>query len=213
MPPQLTAARLRLLRVTAQLARQGQPPTLSSLALALGISKQGASDHLRALRALGLIAPAASRYAPLQLTDRARALIGDGAFPVVGEIAAGPPAYAEQDVERYLERLDDALELQPGDYFLRVRGDSMLGLGIYPGDLVAVRPADTCTDGEIVVVLLPGEQVATLKRMVKRGGAVVLHSENPSYPPMHFPAEDVRVQGCLIGVVGSIRARQLGRQG
>lgn len=206
MPPEeLTPTRRAILRATLTLATQA---THGNVARATGLTKQAVSYQAGVLREFGLLVPAASRFAPLELTDRARALLGDGGYPLVGDVAAGAPIYADQHVEEYVSRLDQVIDMRDGDFLLRVRGESMIGVGIYPGDLVVVRPAETIPNGDIAVVLLPGESTATLKRLVHRGAEVTLHSENPDYPPMTFRADEVRVQGCLVAHIGQASLRQ-----
>lgn len=205
MPPELTRTRRAILHTALRLAAQA---TLSNVAEAVGISKQAASQQVSVLRERGYLEPGSGRYAPLQLTERARALVGDGGYPLLGDIAAGDPIHAEQNIQEYVSRLDQVIDMKEGDFLLKVRGDSMVGVGIYPGDVVVVRPAETIPNGEIAVVLLPGEGVATLKRLVHQEGVVTLHSENASYPPMTFRADEVRVQGCLVAHIGRAAVRQ-----
>ncbi|UQN10693.1 LexA family transcriptional regulator [Deinococcus sp. QL22] len=112
-------------------------------------------------------------------------------------------------MEGYATRLQDVLDLHEGDFLLRVRGDSMLGIGIYPGDLVVIHPTQAEPHpGEIVLVLLPDEESATLKRWHRLNGTVSLISENPAYLPMTFKAANVQIQGCLVGHIGIGRARR-----
>lgn len=195
MPPKLTETRLKILRLTARLGC----PSAAQLATELGITRQGLHDHLQALRALGLLESAERRYDPVRLTEQGRELVGDGGYPVVGRIAAGVPVLAEQDIQRSISRIEDALPLIEGDFFLEVAGDSMIGAGIHPGNLVAIRPADQVQDGEIAAVVVPGENTATLKRVYRQGKDALLVSDNPEYPPMRFPADAIRVQGLYLG--------------
>ena len=79
-------------------------------------------------------------------------------FPILGEIAAGQPTLADGQVEAYATRLQDVLDLREGDFLLRVRGDSMTGIGIYHGDLVAIHPSEEePNSGEVVLVLARGQ--------------------------------------------------------
>ncbi|MFC4637865.1 transcriptional repressor LexA [Deinococcus hohokamensis] len=207
MPPDLTRTRRLILTSVLRLQAEGQPATLGAVTPLTGLTKAAVSYQVANLRELGYLEPANGRYAPLVPTDRARALLGDGGYPLVGDIAAGQPAHAEQNVEAYITRLDQVIDMKEGDYLLRVRGESMIGIGIYPQDLVIVRPTDTVPNGDIAVVLLPGESTATLKRLEHKGAQVTLRSENPDYPPMTFPARDVRIQGCLVAHIGQANLR------
>ena len=87
----------------------------------------------------------------------------------------------------------------------------MIGVGIYSGDLVAIHPtSDEPHGGEITLVIVPGDNTATLKRWQRHNGTVSLYSENPAYPPMTFKVEDVQIQGCLVGHIGTGRSRRTG---
>ncbi len=191
-------------RILAKIHKLGEPVLAVDLARALGISRQGVRAQLLALARKGLVTlDARPRHGTLvRLTEAGRRAVG-AALPVLGEIAAGPPVFAEGAVEAYAERLADLLPVEPGDFLLRVRGDSMVGIGIRPGDYVVVRPfSGEPPPGAVVVVLLPGEETATLKRFYREGKEVLLRSENPAYPELRFPAEAVRVQGEVIAHLG-----------
>ncbi len=113
------------------------------------------------------------------------------AVPMLGEIAAGVPIYAEENTELVL--CDDSLRC---DFALRVRGDSMIGARIRDGDLVFIRSQDDVDDGEIAAVVLNDE--ATLKRVYHIKNGLQLLSENPRYAPMIFTldeCESIRILG------------------
>lgn len=119
--------------------------------------------------------------------------------PVVGVIRAGEPVLATENIVGYAYL--PAREVKGGTYFyLRVKGDSMSGARIHDGDLVLVRQQDTCEDGEIAVVLLNDEE-ATLKRVYRTGGMMVLQPENPAYRPMVVREGEARI----LGVVREVR--------
>ena len=117
------------------------------------------------------------------------------ALPLLGEIAAGAPIYADEDAE--LVYCDDSLGC---DFALRIRGDSMIGARIHSGDLVFIRSQDDVDDGEIAAVVVDGE--ATLKRVYHIKNGVQLISENPRYAPMIFTLEEcdsIRILGKAVG--------------
>ncbi len=206
MPPTLTPRRLELLTALYRLSLRQSGVTVSDLALALHLSRTKVQMHLSALRTLGLVREASGRHGDVGLSDEGRAAIRVG-IPIYGEIAAGPPGHAEQLPDRSVRHLEDLLGHREGDYLLEVRGESMQGIGIRPGDYVLVRPTSEVTDGEVAVVLIPGENAATLKRVYLMGDEVILFSENPAFPRMVFPAEDVQVQGRMLGMIGLPRPR------
>ncbi|THF85492.1 LexA family transcriptional regulator [Deinococcus sp. KSM4-11] len=204
MPPDLTPTRKTILSAVLRL---GTDASATRVAHTAGLSKQALTYQAQRLRELGYLAPSAGRYGVLVPTDRTRALLGPGGYPLVGDIAAGIPDLAEQEDGQYVTRLDEVIDMREGDYLLRVRGESMTGIGVFPGDLVIVRPCDRLQNGEVGVVLIPGEGVATLKRFFLNGKAVTLRSENPEYPEMVFPSADVRIQGQLVAHIGQSIAR------
>ena len=114
---------------------------------------------------------------------------------MLGNVAAGAPILAEECVEDYLT-FDT--EGRSGEHFaLRIRGDSMQGAGILPGDIVVVHRQPVARTGEIVIALL-GEE-ATCKRLSKRSGRVWLLPENPDYEPID--GTDCQILGKVIAVV------------
>lgn len=212
----LTPRQWEVLRAVLRLEKQGGDSCLTASALAedLGLARQNLRDHLLTLHGRGFLNYHARprQVALLSLTPAARAALGAPAgFPLLGEVAAGLPALADGGVQERVTRLDDILPMREGDFLLRVRGESMLGLGIFPGDVVAIRPADVAQNGEVALVLIPGENAGTLKRWQQRGRAVTLHSENPAFEPMRFPVADVQVQGVLVGHIGLGGARRSAR--
>lgn len=117
------------------------------------------------------------------------------AIPMLGEIAAGVPIYADEETELIL--CDDSLKC---DFALRVRGDSMIGARIHDGDLVFIRSQDDVDDGEIAAVVLNDE--ATLKRVYHIKNGLQLLPENPRYAPMVFTldeCESIRILGKAVG--------------
>ncbi|WP_412026661.1 LexA family protein [Deinococcus yunweiensis] len=200
----------------AVLEAQGEAVTTGRLGERLGMPRQNVRMYVLALRDKGLILYDASerRAAVMRLTDAGRVAAGLStpvplSFPMVGEVAAGEPSLADQRIEGYAARLTDVLDLKEGDFFLRVRGESMTGIGIYPGDLVAIHPTrEEPLQGDIALVAVPGENTATLKRWHRNNGTVTLHSENPEFAPMTFKVQDVQIQGCLVGIIGSGRNRR-----
>lgn len=198
MPPDLTRTRTAILNAVLHL---GANATLSAVAARTGVTKQAVSYQAGILRNLGYLEPSAERYAPLIATDRAKVALGHG-LPIYGSIAAGPPSLAEQSPDDYTPSLETLLGMRSGDFLLRVRGESMTGVGVLDGDYVIVRPVTEVHDGEVAVVLIPGEEAATLKRLYHFDDQIVLMSENPEIPRMTYPAGQVQVQGKMVGRVG-----------
>lgn len=117
--------------------------------------------------------------------------------PVLGTIAAGGPLLAQEAIEDTLA-LPKQLVGSGTLFALRVRGDSMINAGIFEGDLVIVRQQSTADDGEIVAALV-GDEEATVKRLGRKGGRIVLKPENDAYDPI--VSDDVKILGKVVSVM------------
>jgi repressor LexA len=122
--------------------------------------------------------------------------------PLVGRIAAGAPIMAAEHVEEELA-LPKGLVPEGELFALRVSGDSMIGAGILDRDLVVIEKRDDVRDGDIVAALLPGpaEDEATVKRLRRADGRVMLVPENPALEP--FEMTDGRILGRVVAVLRS----------
>jgi len=121
--------------------------------------------------------------------------------PLVGRIAAGAPIEALQSSERRVTVPEDMLSAVGDHFALEVKGDSMIDAGILDGDVVVIRRQDTADDGDIIVALIEDHE-ATLKTLRRqRGGRVALEAANPAYETRVLPAERLRIQGRLVGLV------------
>ena len=186
------ATRERVYRFLRERLLQGRPPTVREVQERFRFKAvQTAREHLERLVAEGRLAKQAGKARGYRLPGRERptALV-----PVLGRVQAGELSTAVEDLEGYIP-----VEGRNGDelFGLRVRGESMTGAGILPGDLVIVRRQPTARSGEIVVALVGDE--ATVKVLRRRGRRVELHPENPAFRPI-VPDEFV-----LLGKVVEIR--------
>ena len=120
--------------------------------------------------------------------------------PVMGRIAAGVPISAIQDHTNDVVVAPDMLGAG-SHYALEVHGDSMVDEGILDGDTVLIKETSSCRDGDIVVAFIKDEEEATLKKIYKKGRTVELVAANPAYEPRQFAADNVAVQGQLVGLV------------
>lgn len=119
--------------------------------------------------------------------------------PLYGRIAAGLPIEALGDNTRSIDL--PAAMLGTGEHFaLEVDGESMVDAGIWDGDTVIIRRSDTADTGDIVVALVD-EQDVTLKRLRRRGNSIALEPANPAFKTQIYPADKVRVQGRLVGLL------------
>ncbi len=119
-------------------------------------------------------------------------------LPLVGEIQAGFPSPAEEEL-RDLISLDEYLITRPeSSFLLKVSGDSMVGAGIMPGDLVIVEKGREPKNGDVILAQVDGEW--TMKYFSKRGGKIFLEAANEKYPPIR-PKEELRVGGVITAVI------------
>jgi repressor LexA len=180
------------------LSKHGYPPTVREIGKAVGLhSSSTVHAHLSKLESLGVLKRDPSKPRALEvLVERAKKAVRPSGLPLVGQVAAGQPVLAEENIEDYLE-VPDVVGGEDGDYILRVRGESMKDAGILEGDFVVVRPTERARDGEIVVALV-GDDEATVKRFFREKDKVRLQPENKSMKPIR--ARDVRLLGRVVGV-------------
>ncbi|MGR3782403.1 MAG: transcriptional repressor LexA [Albimonas sp.] len=123
-----------------------------------------------------------------------------GTVPLMGRIAAGTPISAIQHQERDVGVPAGMLRRGRDHYALQVKGDSMIDAGIHDGDLVVIQRQDTAENGDIVVALVEDEE-ATLKRLRRQNGMIALEAANPAYETRLFRADQVSIQGRLVGLI------------
>ena len=175
----------------------GYPPTVRDIGKAIGLtSSSTVHAHLANLEKLGLLKRDPTKPRAIEvLVDKAKSLMAPAGLPLVGQVAAGSPILAEENVEEYVE-VPPIAGGDDGEYILRVRGDSMKNAGILDGDFVVVQRQDTATNGEIVVALV-GEE-ATVKRYFREEDHIRLQPENASMEPIR--TREAAVLGKVVGV-------------
>jgi repressor LexA len=175
----------------------GYPPTVRDIGKAIGLtSSSTVHAHLANLEKVGLLRRDPSKPRALEvLVDKAKEVVAPMGLPVVGQVAAGQPVLAEENVEEYVP-VPGIAGGEQGEFVLRVRGDSMKDAGILADDHVVVRRQDTARNGEIVVALV-GEE-ATVKRFFKESDHVRLQPENEAVEPIR--SRDVQILGRVVGV-------------
>lgn len=192
--------------VRATVAERGYPPSVREIGEAIGLSSPSTvHSHLSALVKAGAIRRDPSKPRAIEVLEEAapapdREDVRD--VPLVGRIAAGSPVLAVEDVEDVYP-LPESLVGSGPVFMLRVKGDSMVDAGILDGDLVVVRRQPDAADGDIVAAMIDDEE-ATVKRLYRRDGTVVLHAENSAYPDMVF-SEGVTVLGLVVSVLRRLR--------
>ena len=202
MAPDLTARQQGILDVIEkQLRQRGYPPSVREIGEAVGLtSSSSVHSQLANLERRGLLHKDPTKPRAIGLQQRGP--VGDPGVqvPLVGRIAAGAPILAEEHVEEYLA-VPNGFASDREHFALRVAGDSMTGAGILDGDVVVVRSQDTAEDGDIVAAVLPGpaEDEATVKRLRRKEGRVMLSPENAAMEP--FELGDGRVVGKVVAVL------------
>jgi repressor LexA len=212
--PDITKRQLEVLQVIySASSERGFPPTLREIGDALGISStKGTFEHVRALERKGLVARSGSASRSLVVTKPGRAALGlkgtpEGnradtlSVPIVGRVAAGMPMLAQEHLEDTVQ-IDQALVGGARDVFaLRIRGDSMIGDGIFNGDLVFVRKTSVAKPGQVVIALIDDE--ATCKRYFPEGDTIRLQPSNPKMGPIRVKKSDFHepmIQGVVVAV-------------
>jgi repressor LexA len=182
--------------------RHGYPPTVREIGEAVGLaSPSTVHAHLANLERAGLLKRDPTKPRALELTGRDNPAEGAALelprLPLLGQIAAGGPLLAEQNVEDQIA----VPETLRGDFVLRVRGESMIDAGILDGDLVIVQRAQDARNGDIVVALAGDDESAdeaTVKTFYREKGRIRLQPENASLEPIY--AEHVQILGKVVGV-------------
>lgn len=186
----------------------GYPPTVRDIGKAVGLaSSSTVHAHLANLEKIGLLRRDPAKPRAIELLDRAvgnavdnvRSIVRPSGLPLVGQVAAGQPVLAEENIEDYIP-VPQVAGGEDGEYLLRVRGESMKDAGILEGDFVVVRPQSAAEDGDIVVALV-GEE-ATVKRFFKERDHVRLQPENSEMEPIR--SKDVRVLGRVVGLLRKV---------
>lgn len=195
MKPKLTDRQQDILDfIVEEIQRRGYPPTLREISSRFDISStQGVRRHIDALEKKGYIfreSGARSISVASDILDLSQQY-DVTEVPLLGEVAAGQPIFADEHLEDKIVVSSDWLGPRGEHFFLKVKGYSMAD-SILPGDLVLVEKASGANNGEIVVALLEDE--ATVKRFFRSGGRVELRSDNPEYDHI-IPHDDFQILG------------------
>jgi repressor LexA len=195
--------------LTQYVDEHGYPPTVREIGEAVGLaSPSTVHAHLANLERAGLIKRDPTKPRALELRREPRSEPARAAdvhrLPLVGEIAAGGPLLAEDNVEDHLA-VPEPLATGGEEFLLRVKGDSMVDAGILEGDLVVVHRQQSAENGDIVVALAGADETAdeaTVKRFFKEGRRIRLQPENDTLEPLY--PEHVEILGKVTGVFRSL---------
>ncbi len=202
---ELTARQKETLEFISRFIEEhGYPPTIREISAYFGVSVKAAHDHVKALerkerlrcnlrqsRAIEII-PGISEDEPGEETVE---------IPVLGNVAAGKPLFAEENLETTLKFPASALRRGP-HFALRVKGDSMQDAGILDGDTAIFQKREQAENGDIVVARV-NEETVTLKRFYKESNRIKLKAENSIYPPIY--SQNVHIIGTLEHIIRSYR--------
>ncbi len=190
--------------VRAEIHRRGFPPSVREIGEAVGLSSSSTvHSHLAALETKGFIRrdptkPRALEVLDYRDTDRAVDYGQVMAIPLVGQVAAGAPILAAENIEATISLPAEMSGEQT--FILRVRGDSMIEAGILDGDFVVVRQQSTAENGDIVVAMIDdpisGEPESTVKRFYRESDRVRLQPENSALEPIYV--RDVQILGRVV---------------
>lgn len=184
--------------IKLQILERGFPPAVRDICEAVHLkSTSSVHSHLETLEKNGYIRRDPTKPRAIEILDESfnftrREMVN---VPMVGRVAAGEPLLAEQNVENYFPI---PMEFMPNNqtFMLRVKGDSMINIGIFDGDLVLVEQRQTAHNGEVIVALV--EDGATVKRFFKEEGVFRLQPENDALDPIIV--KEVQILGKVIGV-------------
>ncbi|MFM1896342.1 MAG: hypothetical protein RLZZ385_1416 [Pseudomonadota bacterium] len=195
----LTARQAEILDfIRDYLAETGFPPTRSEIAERMGFrSANAAEEHLRALARKGAIEmlPGTSRGIRLPITEQ----LG---LPIIGQVAAGSPILAQESIADYCKVPPDLFD-PPADYLLTVKGTSMVDVGIYEGDLLAVHKTTRANNGDIIVARIDDEVTVKRLQTTRSKHRINLVAENKAFAPIEVDLRDRQfaIEGISVGVI------------
>lgn len=184
--------------IKSQILERGFPPAVRDICEAVHLkSTSSVHSHLETLEKNGYIRRDPTKPRAIEILDDSFQMLRreTANVPIVGRVAAGEPLLAEQNIEDYFPI---PTEFLPNNqtFLLKVRGESMINVGILDGDYVLVEQRQTANNGEMVVALI--EDGATVKTFYKEEGVIRLQPENDTMDPII--ARDVMILGKVIGV-------------
>ena len=189
--------------IKSEILNRGYPPAVRDICEAVHLkSTSSVHSHLETLEKNGYIRRDPTKPRAIEILDDSFNLIRNEVVnvPILGQVAAGEPIFADQNIEGYFPVLSE--NMPSGNAFmLNVRGESMVNIGIYDGDKILVREQSTASNGEIVVALV--EDSATVKTFYKEDGHYRLQPENDAMPPIIV--DEVEIVGKVVGLYRAYR--------
>jgi repressor LexA len=175
------------------------PPTIREIAEYFSISVKGAHDHVLALKKKNVIRQDGKRSRTMELmrSKEEEGMASITEIPVLGTVAAGIPILSEENYDGSITLHRTMLKKNKKYFAVRVRGDSMTGVGIMDGDVAVIEKQSVVPNGEIAVAVV--DEAVTLKRFYKENNRIKLQAENPAYKPIY--CQDVRILGRLSRII------------
>jgi repressor LexA len=195
----LTARQSEVLSlIKTHIEESGFPPTRADIARQLGFkSANAAEEHLKALARKGAIEMIAGASRGIRIPEQENLGI-----PIVGMVAAGSPILAQEHIEDYC-KMPHSFFHPAADYFLRVRGDSMIDVGIFEDDLLAVHSTPHAENGEIIVARIDDEVTVKRLKRTRSKYQFLLLPENQNYNPIEVDLryQNFAIEGLSVGVI------------
>lgn len=184
-----------------QILKKGYPPTVREICIAVNLrSTSSVFSHLNKLEKEGYIRRDPAKPRAIEIVDEAfnkeRKDMNIVNIPIVGQVAAGKPILATQNIESYFPMPSEYVPLNPC-FMLKIKGESMKNAGIFDGDTIMVEEQNTANDGDIVVALI--DDSATVKTFYKESEFIRLQPENDSMSPIYV--KECRILGKVFGVM------------
>jgi len=185
-----------------RIAEDGRAPSLRQAAFDMGVSHTAVAQLMAQLERKGVLEREGHYGRTVRILSKPREEYRSGGardLPIIGQVTAGLPMYAQQEWEGVVV-VDKSIF--PGDnlFCLRIKGESMRDAGILSGDLVVCEPRQYAENGEIVAVLIKGEE-ATVKRFFLYSDHIELRPENKDFTVICYPFSQILVQGKVVGVI------------
>ncbi len=196
--------------ILESMTHNGAPPTRQEIAQQFGFrSANAAEDHLKALHKKGYIELLSGTSRGIMIPEEFRQGIqlandsfelDEQGMAVIGDVAAGAPIFASQHIQQMV-KVDHSLFSDKADYLLKVRGDSMINIGIFAEDLLAIKKTNSARDNEIVVARIDDE--VTVKRYYKQGASISLVAENDDFQPIEvdLQTQTFAIEGVVVGLI------------
>lgn len=185
--------------IKEEILKRGYPPAVREICNAVGLSSTSSVHaHLETLEKNGYIRRDPTKPRAIEICDDSFQMVRTEmvSLPVVGRVAAGSPILAQENIEQYFPVPAEMVPYGEPSFVLKVKGDSMINVGIYSGDQIFVQSCNTARNGDTVVALI--DDSATVKTFYKEDNHIRLQPENDTMDPIIV--DDCKLLGKVFGV-------------